>query len=125
MFSLQQTFIDSAMSMAAETVYFSWRVAVRGSIISSTTQFIFLPLSLDSEQSLQEVTWRIVAVTQPTLPGAVAVLIRVRVWLDQLQPCGSTAVDQSDLAPAHTNTTTSVQRLTIQVVTHDQINLTL
>lgn len=48
-------------------------------------------------------TWWIVAVTEPTLPGSIAVLIWVRVGLDQLQPCGSTAMDQPYLAPAHTN----------------------
>lgn len=59
----------------------------------------------------QEVTWWVVAVSQPTLPGSIAVLIRVRVRLDQLKPGGSTAMDQSDLAPAsmYTNTT-SVQQ---------------
>lgn len=80
-----------------------------GKDLYNTESHIFLPLFLDIEQCQQEVTWWVIAVSQPTLPGSIAVLIRVRVWLDQLQPCGSTAMDQSDLAPAHTNKT-SVQQ---------------
>lgn len=68
--------------------------------MTGCTRYNLLPSTF-----LQRATWWIVAVTKPTLPGStVAVLIRVRVGLDQLQPCGSAAMDQPDLAPAHTNT---------------------
>lgn len=68
-----------------------------------------------------EGTWWVVAVSQPTLPGSVAVLIRVRVWLDQLQPRGSTAMDQSDLAPAHSSNhirSTTIDRSTRNTHAH-------
>lgn len=88
-------------------------------MILSKTKILQSHLYGDSEQGQEEVTWWIVAVTQSTLPGSITVLIRVRVWLDQLQPSGSTAMDQSDLAPAHTNRSSSQQ---VNSLMHVNIN---
>lgn len=63
---------------------------------------VVLSFSAQSQLGQEWVTWRVVAVAQPTVPGSIAVLIRVGVGLDQLQPCSFTAVDQPNLAPEPT-----------------------